>query len=376
MTAASSRPDSPRARDLGLEFSGTPGKHNALTDVPGVLVGYTTLISGEGPLIVGEGPVRTGVTAILPRGHNPQPMPVFAGSHALNGNGEMTGTHWIRDGGYFLGPVCLTNTHSVGMAHHASVGWMLDTYREDFSQRHLWAMPVIAETYDGTLNDINGRHVTEQHVLSALDGATGGAVAEGNVGGGTGMMCYEFKGGTGTASRRVNIDGETYTVAALVQANYGVRPWLTILGVPVGKYLTDDRIRDDRETGSIIVVIATDAPMLPHQLQRVAKRGSIGIGRCGSPGGNSSGDIFLAFSVANAAPLAMHSPSHLSAQYINDEYFDDLYEGAVDSVEEAIVNAMIAAQDTPTIKDPAGSICRAIPHDQLLDVMRRHGRCA
>lgn len=376
LTATSNRLDTPRARDLGLDFSGTPGPHNALTDVPGVLVGYSTLISGEGPLVVGEGPVRTGVTAILPRGHDPQPKPVFAGSYALNGNGEMTGTHWIRDGGYFLGPVCITNTHSVGIAHHASVGWMLDTYREDFLQHHLWAMPVIAETYDGTLNDINGRHVNEEHVRAALDSAAGGAVAEGNVGGGTGMMCYEFKGGTGTASRQVAIDGETYTVAALVQANYGIRPWLTILGVPVGRHMSEDRIEQEHELGSIIVVIATDAPMLPHQLQRVAKRGAIGIGRCGSPGGNSSGDIFLAFSVANAAPLAMHDKAQLSANYINDDCFDGLYEATVDSVEEAIVNAMIAAQDTPTIKKPAGAICRAIPHDQLVDIMRRYGRCA
>ena len=376
MTTAGDRSDTPRARDLGLDFPGTPGPHNALTDVPGVLVGYSTLIAGEGPLVVGEGPVRTGVTAILPRGHDPQPKPVFAGSYALNGNGEMTGTHWIRDGGYFVGPVCITNTHSVGIAHHASVGWMLDTYREDFLEHHLWAMPVIAETYDGTLNDINGRHVTEEHVRAALDSATDGAVAEGNVGGGTGMMCYEFKGGTGTASRQVTIDGETYTVAALVQANYGIRPWLTILGVPVGRHLNEDRIIQEHELGSIIVVIATDAPMLPHQLQRVAKRGAIGIGRCGSPGGNSSGDIFLAFSVANAAPLAMHDKAQLSASYINDDYFDGLYEAAVDSVEEAIVNAMISAQDTPTIKKPAGTICRAIPHDQLVDIMRRYGRCA
>jgi len=376
LTPTSNSPDTPRARDLGLDFPGNPGPHNALTDVSGVLVGYSTLIAGEGPLVVGEGPIRTGVTAILPRGHDPQPKPVFAGSYALNGNGEMTGTHWIRDGGYFVGPVCITNTHSVGIAHHASVGWMLDTYREDFLQHHLWAMPVIAETYDGTLNDINGRHVTEQHVRAALDSATDGAVAEGNVGGGTGMMCYEFKGGTGTASRQVAIDGETYTVAALVQANYGIRPWLTILGVPVGRHLNEDRIIQEHELGSIIVVIATDAPMLPHQLQRVAKRGAIGIGRCGSPGGNSSGDIFLAFSVANAAPLAMHDKAQLSASYINDDYFDGLYEAAVDSVEEAIVNAMIAAQDTPTIKKPAGTICRAIPHDQLVEIMRRYGRCA
>jgi D-aminopeptidase len=376
MSAAASSSDTPRARDLGLDFAGTPGRHNALTDVPGVLVGYSTIVEGDGPLVVGEGPVRTGVTAILPRGHDPQPKPVFAGIDALNGNGEMTGTHWIRDGGYFFGPVCITNTHSVGIAHHASVGWMLDTYREDFHQHHLWAMPVVAETYDGTMNDINGRHVTEQHVRAALDSAAGGSVAEGNVGGGTGMMCFEFKGGTGTASRRVDIDGESYTVAALVQANYGIRPWLTILGVPVGKYLTEDRIRKERELGSIIVVIATDAPMLPHQLQRVARRGALGIGRCGSPGGNSSGDIFLAFSVANEAPLALHSKAHLTAQYINDNYFDGLYAGAVDSVEEAIVNAMIAAQDTPTIKNPADRICRAIPHQPLVDVMRRHGRCA
>ena len=375
MTTSSSTAGKPRARDLGLDFQGTPGPNNALTDVAGVLVGYSTLVAGAGPLVVGKGPVRTGVTAILPRGHDPRPKPVFAGSYALNGNGEMTGTHWIRDGGYFLGPVCITNTHSVGIAHHASVGWMLDTYREDFHHHHLWAMPVIAETYDGTLNDINGRHVTEQHVRAALDSAAGGALAEGNVGGGTGMMCFEFKGGTGTASRRVEIEGETYTVAALVQANYGIRPWLTILGVPVGKYLTEDRISQQRELASIIVVIVPDAPMLPHQLQRVAKRGALGIGRCGSPGGNSSGDIFLAFSVANEAPLARHDKALLSAQYINDEYFDGLYAGAVDSVEEAIVNAMIAAQDTPTIKDPADRICRALPQQQLVDIMRRHGRC-
>jgi len=366
----------PRARDLGLDFPGTPGTHNALTDVPGVLVGYSTLISGEGPLVVGEGPVRTGVTAILPRGRAAQPIPVFAGYHALNGNGEMTGTHWIRDGGHFLGPVCLTNTHSVGIAHHASVRWMLDTYAEDFHARHAWAMPVVAETYDGVLNDINGQHVTAQHVRAALDAAAGGPVAEGNVGGGTGMICYEFKGGSGTSSRRVELDGETCTVACLVQANYGIRPWLKILGVPVGEHLTAERILEQGEQGSIIVVIATDAPMLPHQLQRVAKRGSIGIGRCGSPGGNNSGDIFLAFSVANAEPLAQRGKSRLSAQYVDDDCFDSFYEAAVEAVEEAIVNALVAADDMTTLKLPDAGICRAIPHDQLLEVMRRYGRCA
>ncbi len=375
MTDSSASVASPRARDLGLEFPGQPGACNALTDVPGVRVGYSTLVSGEGPLVVGEGPVRTGVTAILPRGHEPQPAPVFAGSYALNGNGEMTGTHWIRDGGYFLGPVCLTNTHSVGVAHHASVRWMLDTYRADFHDRHLWAMPVIAETYDGVLNDINGQHVNESHVRAALDGARGGRIAEGNVGGGTGMVAFEFKGGTGTASRQLVIDGETYTIAALVQANYGIRPWFSVLGVPVGQHLTADRLLSEQELGSIIVVLATDAPMLPHQLQRVAKRGAIGIGRCGSPGGNNSGDIFLAFSVANRDALSMQDEALASASYVNDAHFDGLYEAAVQSTEEAIINAMVAAEDTPTVKLPAGRICRALPHDQLVDVMRRYGRC-
>lgn len=362
----------PRARDLGLDFPGVPGPCNALTDVEGVLVGYSTLVAGEGPLVVGEGPVRTGVTAILPRGRDGGPKPVFAGSYALNGNGEMTGTHWIRDGGGFIGPVCITNTHSVGIAHHASVGWMLDNWRDDFHDRHLWAMPVIAETYDGVLNDINGRHVTEAHVRAALDGASGGVIAEGNVGGGTGMICYEFKGGTGTSSRQVEVGDERYTVAALVQANYGIRPWFTVLGVPVGQHLTDDRILEGREQGSIIVVLATDAPMLPHQLQRMAKRGAIGIGRCGSPGGNNSGDIFLAFSVAPVETSGVRA----NAAYIRDDFFDGFYEAAVQSTEEAIVNAMVAARDTPAIKLPAGRICRALPHDRLVEIMRRYGRCA
>jgi D-aminopeptidase len=302
-------------------------------------------------------------------------VPVFAGSYALNGNGEMTGTHWIRDGGHFLGPVCITNTHSVGIAHHASVRWMLDTYRDAFHGRHMWAMPVIAETYDGVLNDINGQHITEQHVRAALDSAASGPIAEGNVGGGTGMIAFEFKGGTGSASRRVNVGGERYTVAALVQANYGIRPWLTVLGVPVGQHLTDDRLLPGNELGSIIVVLATDAPMLPHQLQRVAKRGAIGIGRCGSPGGNNSGDIFLAFSVANRDALAAREAAVGRADYVADDHFDGLYEAAVQSTEEAIVNAMVAAADTPAIKLPAGRICRALPHDRLVEVMRRYGRC-
>ena len=363
-----------RGRDLGLDFPGDPGPLNALTDVEGVLVGYRTLMSGDGSLVVGEGPVRTGVTAILPRGRATEPVPVYAGSYALNGNGEMTGTHWIRDGGQFLGPVCLTNTHSVGVAHHASVRWMLDTYADQFHSQHRWAMPVVAETYDGLLNDINGQHVTEADVRAALDNASDGPLAEGNVGGGTGMVCYEFKGGTGTSSRRVLIDGQSYTVASLVQANYGQRSWLNILGVPVGQHLTADRLLDQGEQGSIIVILATDAPMLPHQLQRVAKRGAIGISRCGSPGGNSSGDIFLAFSVANKAALSDSSAIHRQADYLQDDHFDPLYEASVQATEEAIVNAMLAAEDMTTLKSPAGAICRALPQAELLDLMRQYGR--
>jgi len=362
-----------RARDLGLDFTGTPGPHNAITDVAGLEVGFGTLSRGDGPLVPGKGPVRTGVTAILPRGRDPEPKPVWAGTYALNGNGEMTGTHWIHDGGYLVGPVCITNTHSVGAVHQAAVGWMLETHADAFENNHLWAMPVVAETYDGLLNDINGMHVTVDDARRALDNARTGPVAEGNVGGGNGMVCYEFKGGTGTASRRVEIDGETFTFGALVQANHGSRPWLTVLGVPVGRHLTEDRMLDDGELGSIIVTVATDAPMLPHQLRRLAKRGAIGIGRGGSPGGNNSGDMFLAFSVANPGPLPQLSGARLRMDYINDEQFDPIYEAVVEATEEAVINALVAAEDVPTLR-PAGKVCRAIDHDQLVDVMRRYGR--
>ena len=361
-----------RARDLGLPFGGTPGPYNAITDVAGVEVGFCTLIDGQGELVTGKGPVRTGVTAIFPRGHKKEPNPVWAGFHALNGNGEMTGTHWVEDAGYFLGPICITNTHSVGITHHATVKWMVDNYAGAFGEHNVWAMPVIAETYDGALNDINGMHVREQHVLEALSSATSGAVAEGNVGGGAGMMCYDFKGGTGTSSRVVTIDEHRYTVASLVQANHGRREWLTVLGVPVGAHLREQRLRDADE-GSIIVITATDAPMLPHQLRRVAKRAAIGVGRTGSPGGNSSGDIFLAFSVANEMPLHELCPAHLEMQFINDEYFDPLYQASVESTEEAIINAMVAAQDCPSLKPP-GRTCKAIDHEQLLEVMKQYAR--
>ena len=355
----------PRARDLGLDFPGTPGPANALTDVPGVLVGYTTLIDNEAQ-------IRTGVTAILPYGHDAVPRPVWAGQFSLNGNGEMTGVHWIHDAGYFTGPVCITNTHSVGMVHHATTRWMIDTYGEAFGDDYIWAMPVVAETFDGVLNDINGQHVQAEHVIAAIDGAAGGVPAEGNVGGGTGMICYEFKGGTGTSSRRVKLGGEDYTVGALVQANHGIRDWLTILGVPLGKEMREDLLKR-RESGSIIVVIGTDAPLSPLSLQHLAKRASIGIGRHGTPSGNGSGDIFLAFSTANRRALPQLAAAKQSFEFINNEVLDPCYLATVEAVEEAVVNAMVAAETTTTVK-PAGLTCRAIDHHALRDAMRRHGR--
>jgi len=369
----------PRARDLGLPFDGVTGEFNAITDVTGVEVGFTTLIEGEGAVEVGKGPIRTGVTAILPRGKREKPSPIWAGQHTLNGNGEMTGTHWIHEAGYFIGPICLTNTHSVGMVHHAAVGWMIDQYPGFFQDDHAWAMPVVAETYDGLTNDISGRHIKEAHVLHALSSASSGVMAEGSVGGGTGMITYEFKGGTGTASRRVEIGSEEYAVGILVQSNFGSRQDLTILGVPVGKHWPENAVVSEinqLETGSIIVIIGTDIPMLPNQLRRVAKRAAIGIGRTGTPGGNYSGDIFLAFSVANdLAWPSMHGeqPTACALDFINDHYFDDIYRAVVQSIEEAVVNAMIAAEPMTSVK-PAGSRIDAIDHDKLKQIMRQYNR--
>ena len=352
----------PRARDYGLDFPGRTGESNAITDVPGVLVGMTTLVLGEGALIRGKGPVRTGVTAILPRGFDAS-NPVWAGISALNGNGEMTGSHWIADGGYFQGPICLTNTHSVGMAHHAAVRWIID-HGPGGTGEHNWALPVVAETYDGVLNDIDGQHVTDEHVRAAIDSATAGPVAEGNTGGGTGMICYEFKGGTGTSSRRVG----PHVVAALVQANHGMRDWFTVLGVPVGRALRDDRLLD-RETGSIIVILATDAPMMPHQLQRLARRASLGIARHGTPGGNSSGDIFLAFSTANAMPRSRRAGDVREFSFLNDDSFDPYYLAAVQATEEAVINAMVAAESMTTLR-PHGLTCRALDGEVLAGAVR------
>lgn len=348
----------PRARDLGLPFPGTPGPLNAITDVVGVEVGFCTLTDPARSL-------RTGVTAILPRGAGTEPLPVRAGHFALNGNGEMTGTHWIDDAGYFLGPVLITNTHAVGSCHTAAVGWMIDTYAEYFRQDHAWAMPVVAETYDGVLNDITFLAVTPEHGRAALQAARSGPVAEGSVGGGNGMIAYEFKGGTGTASRIVEVGG-LWTVAALVQANHGIRPWLTILGRPVGRLMSEGRLLE-RETGSIIVILATDAPLSALSLRALARRAALGIGRAGTPGGNNSGDIFLAFSTADAGPMPQRRGPMETVTRLNPEHLDPVYLAAVEAVDEAVVNALVAGEDAPTIKPP-GKNCRAIDLEYLAEI--------
>lgn len=348
-----------RARELGLPFPGDPGPLNAITDVDGVAVGFKTLTDPSRDM-------RTGVTAIIPRLHEEEPMPVRAGHYALNGNGEMTGTHWINDAGYFTGPVCITNTHSVGMVHHAVTGWMIERHAGYFDAEHAWAMPVVAETYDGVLNDINAQHVTAEDALEALNGADTGAVAEGSTGGGNGMICYEFKGGTGTSSRRTAIAGESYTVGALVQANHGIRPWLNILGKPVGALMPEGRLLE-QETGSIIVILATDAPLSALSLRQMAKRAAIGIGRGGSPGGNNSGDIFLAFSVDDPRPMPQRDAALIERRELNGELADPLYLAAVESIEEAVVNALVAGEDVPTVK-PRGVTCRGLDSRRLADL--------
>ena len=365
-----------RGRELGLPFEGETGTFNGITDVKGVLVGNKTLINGSLPMVPGKGPIRTGVTSILPKGFDKEPQPVWAGLYALNGNGEMTSSHWIKDGGYFVGPICITNTNNVGITHHSTNKWILEHYKEHFEKDHLWAMPVIAETYDGVLNDINGQHVKETDVTEAINNAKTGLVAEGNTGGGTGMITYEFKGGTGTSSRKIKVEGEEFTIATLVQANHGIRPWLNILGAPVGKHLNNnrlDKVFATSELGSIIVIIATDAPVMPHQLKRMAKRAALGVARGGSPGGNNSGDIFLAFSNANSKPMPMLSKSKLQFEYINDEVFDEIYLAIVQSVEESVVNAMLAAEDMQTLR-PDGYTCKAIDYEDLIKVMKMYGK--
>ena len=366
LSAAGSTQSKPRARELGVPFEGAPGPLNAITDVAGVEVGLVTLIEGEGKLVVGKGPVRTGVTAILPRGKASND-PVMAGWFSLNGNGEMTGTTWIKEGGFLEGPVFITNTHSVGTVRDASIEWAV----KRGATHQAWSLPVVAETWDGGLNDINGFHVTPQHVFQSLDRASGGRVAEGNVGGGTGMVCYQFKCGTGTASRKLPAGAGGYTVGVLVQANMGGRRELRIAGVPVGEELSvrPQPAADAPELGSIIIVVATDAPLLPHQLERVARRASHGLARTGATSGNGSGDIFIAFSTANAK--AATALPVAAVQMLSNERISAVFSATVQATEEAIVNALVAAE---TMRGINGRVVEALPHDELKRILKKYGR--
>ena len=390
VTSTASAQTKPRENDLKLPIGGTPGPLDAITDVAGVEVGHTTLISGSGKLVVGTGPVRTGVTVVHPRGKT-NSDPVFAAWFTLNGNGEMTGTTWVQESGYLEGPIAITNTHSVGVVRDAIIKW-------EISQKHVlqpWWLPVVAETYDGALNDINGFHVKEEHVIAALESAAGGLPKEGVVGGGTGMQCLGFKGGIGTASRKLPPAQGGYTVGVLVQCNFGARRDLRIAGVPVGEEITDlqscianaepdapgarrrhcdspgsdDRVSDAPEQGSIIVIVATDAPLLPHQLKRIATRVSLGIGRQGGFGGNGSGDIFIAFSTAN--PHAWSSDSVTSLKMLTNDRISPLFQATAQATEAAITNALLAAETTTGANDLR---VYAMPVDRMLDAMRKYGR--
>lgn len=370
---AAEAPQPPRARDLGVPFDGTPGVFNAITDVKGVEVGYTTKIEGEGPLVVGKGPVRTGVTVIFPRGRK-DAMPVYGGWFSQNGNGEMTGTTWIEEGGLLSGPIAITNTHSVGVVRDAIIAWSLKTGQ---LSAHDFMLPVVAETYDGGLNDINGFHVREPDVFHALDTAAGGRVAEGNVGGGTGMVCFQFKGGSGTSSRVLAAQDGGYTVGVFVQCNCGSRSELRVAGVRVGLALPStrpeltslNRTGDDNsneELGSIIIVVATDAPLLPSQLKRLTRRATMGLARTGATSGNGSGDIFVAFSTANRDAGKPGNPN--TVQTVSNEHISRLFSATVEATEEAIINAMVGAQ---TMTGADGRTVRALPHDELAALMKR-----
>jgi D-aminopeptidase len=367
-----------RARDLGIRIGRLrPGRWNAITDVAGVRVGHTTLIAGEGPLRVGEGPVRTGVTVILPREENVGTEPLFAGYHVLNGAGEMTGLIWVDESGLLTTPIAITNTHSVGVVRDALIAY--DVARGRLGGRYAWSLPVVAETYDGALNDINGMHVRPEHVFAALDAAASGPVAEGCVGGGTGMNCHQFKGGIGTASRLLPAEAGGWTVGALVQANYGRRELLRIDGVPVGLEIGLDVVPPPgpaapADAGSIIIVIATDAPLLPTQCRRLAQRATIGLARLGGVGADGSGDIFLAFSTGNRGLYgAPASDGTLTVRMLPNPAMTPLFEAAAEATEEAIVNALCMATTTTGAN---GWASHALPLDRLVQVMRRHGRLA
>jgi len=356
----------PRARDLGVPFDGTRGTNNAITDVKGVEVGHTTLISGSGKLKVGEGPVRTGVTAIHPRGKEANDS-VFGAWFTLNGNGEMTGTTWLEDSGFLNGPIMITNTHSVGVVRDAVIAWKVKRGEPDM-EGYWWSLPVVAETWDGYLNDINGFHVKPEHVFRALDSAHGGPVEEGNVGGGTGMICNEFKGGIGTSSRVLDAKAGGYTVGVLVQCNYGQRDQLRIAGVPVGREIPEHTVWKD-DVGSIIIVVATNAPLIPTQLRRLARKASLGLGRDGSYSGDGSGDIFVAFSTANPGAAAPKGVRDL--KMMPNDSLDPLFLATVQATEEAVVNAMVAAE---TMTGIDGHTAIALPHDRLREVLKKYNR--
>ena len=366
--------EAPRARDLGIPFPGEPGSLNAITDVDGVRVGHATIIEGEGALVVGEGPVRTGVTAVIPRTGGYEP--VFAGWYSLNGNGEMTGTTWVEESGFLEGPVMITNTHSVGDVHQATIEWSRDAgANHPIAPGVWWSLPVVAETWDGRLNDINGFHVQKQHVFAAIESASSGPVTEGSVGGGTGMVCNSFKGGIGTSSRVV----DDYTIGVLVQCNYGRRPDLLIAGVPVGQELLDwtpegaDAGSGGAATleglGSIIVVVATDAPLLPHQLKRLARRAPVGIGRMGGYGMNGSGDIFIAFSTANGG--AWNRGENSTVEMMSNDAMSPLFRATAQATEEAITNAMVAGR---TMVGRDGNMVPGLPHDEVQRILAAHNR--
>ncbi len=358
-----------RARDLGIPFDGTPGEFNAITDVDGVSVGFETLVED----LEDGTAVRTGVTALLPRGADTNAMPVFGGWFSLNGNGEMTGTTWVEESGFIEGPIMITNTHSVGAVHEGTIRWRYENGAAD-SSGYWWSLPVIAETWDGYLNDINGFHVRPEHAGAAIESATAGAVMEGNVGGGTGMVCFEYKCGTGTSSRVTAVAGEDYTVGVLVQANFGRRNDLLVAGVPVGKFLRNEMVYSSTMpgfsgVGSIIIIVGTDAPLLPHQLKRLARRAALGLSRTGSIASNGSGDIFIAFSTGNDAVHQADSGGGIES--VPNESIVPLFEATVQATEEAIINAMVAGR---TLTGHRGNTVTAIDHGELQEVLREHNR--
>src|SRR5947199_560272 len=359
-----------RARDLGVPFDGGPGQLNAITDVAGVEVGYTTIIRGEGKLVVGKGPVRTGVTDIIPSGQDSLNDPVYAAVFSLNGNGELTGTNWIEESGFLEGPIVITNTHSVGVARDAVIAWRMKHGAADASG-YWWSLPLVAETWDGWLNDTNGFHVKPEDVFHALDSAHGGAIEEGSVGGGTGMICYEFKGGNGTASRKIDIrtskdaPPRTFVVGVFLQANFGRRSQLVIGGVPVGKEIPGEVYKE--ESGSCIAVVATDAPLLPNQLKRLARRVSLGLARTGTVSGNCSGDLFIAFSTANPNVASADQITH-DVQTIPNDLMDPLFTGVAQATEEAVVNALV---DNHSMTGRDNHRVEALPHNRLREIMKR-----